>query len=98
MHVQCMYSVHACTVHVQCTCVYSTYMKMYMCFGHVIFNLLVHVHVILGDRPRDIEGAPPHVLAFMEHYYSIPWMTYRLVIEAAYSLWTVVLHVSACRL
>ena len=24
-----------------------------------------------------VEGAPPHILAFMEHYHSIPWMTYR---------------------
>ena len=24
-----------------------------------------------------VEGAPPHILAFMEHYNSIPWMTYR---------------------
>ncbi|XP_064386093.1 cysteine protease ATG4C-like [Halichondria panicea] len=30
-----------------------------------------------GDKHRDVEGAPPHVMAFMEHFYSVPWMTYR---------------------
>ncbi len=38
----------------------------------------IHTHVhMLDDSNVDIEGAPPHVMAFMEHYYSIPWMTYR---------------------
>ena len=77
-----VYLLDSTTSYTTCMYVCSTY--MYMCFV-VIPDPFVHVHVIIGDRPRDIEGAPPHVLAFMEHYYSIPWMTYRLVIEAAYS-------------
>lgn len=26
---------------------------------------------------QDVEGAPPHILAFLEHFTSLVWMTYR---------------------
>ena len=32
---------------------------------------------IADSTYNTVEGAPPHILAFMEHYHSIPWMTYR---------------------
>ena len=30
-----------------------------------------------GRSYSDVEGAPPHILAFMEHFNTLAWMTYR---------------------
>lgn len=33
--------------------------------------------VLYTDGGEGSEGVPPHILAFMEHYFSLTWMTYR---------------------
>lgn len=33
------------------------------------------------SKKRTGEGVPPHVVAFMEHYHSLTWMTYRTKFE-----------------
>lgn len=38
-------------------------------------KLCLHQHFLPDDV--DIEGAPQHVLMFLEHFYSIPYITYR---------------------
>ena len=41
------------------------------------FSLRVLVCVCYPTDVQDSEGAPQHVLAFMDHIYSLPWVTYR---------------------
>ena len=33
--------------------------------------------VLYTDGGEGSESVPPHILAFMEHYFSLTWMTYR---------------------
>ena len=33
--------------------------------------------VVFSDEGKSAEGVPPHVADFIEHFYTLTWMTYR---------------------